>query len=52
VLAVHDSDGLAPELHLIQVVNCVDGLLGLGHLDQGRVLLVEQDFHTLQEKST
>ena len=50
VLAVHDPDGLAPELDLVQVVDGVDGLLRLSHLDQGRVLLVEQDLHPLQYK--
>ncbi len=51
VLAVHDPDGLAPELDLVQVVDGVDGLLRLSHLDQGRVLLVEQDLHSLHKRS-
>ncbi len=51
VLAVHDPDGLAPELDLVQMVDGVDGLLRLSHLDQGRVLLVEQDLHSLHKRS-
>jgi hypothetical protein len=52
VLAVHDPDGLAPELDLVQMVDGVDGLLRLSHLDQGRVLLVEQDLHSLHRRSS
>ncbi len=52
VLAVHDPDGLAPELDLVQMVDGVDGLLRLSHLDQGRVLLVEQDLHSLHKRSS
>ena len=38
---------LSPELALVQVADGKHGLLGLSHLDQGRVLLVEQNLHPL-----
>ncbi len=47
--AVHDPNGLAPELDLVKVIDGVDGLLRLSHLDQSCVLLVEQDLHSLKK---
>lgn len=43
----HHANGLAPELGLVQVVHGQQGLLGLSHLHQGCVLLVEQNLHPL-----
>ena len=38
---------LSPEFALVQVADGKHGLLRLGHLNQGSVLLVEQNLHTL-----
>ena len=39
---------LSPQLALVEVADGQHGLLGLRHLDQGGVLLVEQNLHPLQ----
>ena len=47
-IQAQDFGHLSPQLALVEVADGQHGLLGLRHLDQGGVLLVEQNLHPLQ----
>ena len=46
--AVDSASYLAPQLALVEMADGQHSLLGFRHLDQGSVLLVEQDLHPLK----